>query len=56
MSAMVGGAIVGVVVLAAYAVLLALTKVVTAEDAARFPGPLQKVLRKFVKNPKPSNG
>lgn len=56
MSGMLNAVVIGVVVLAAYAVLLALTKVVTAEDAARFPGPLQKIMRKFVKNRKQANG
>ncbi|GAA3409129.1 polysaccharide biosynthesis protein [Paenibacillus hodogayensis] len=44
---MIGAILVGAVVLVAYIALLALTKVVTAEDAGRLPAPVQKVMRRF---------
>ncbi|MEF3305062.1 putative polysaccharide biosynthesis protein [Paenibacillus sp. GYB003] len=49
LSHMLDAIIVGGVVLALYAALLAATKVVTAEDAARLPAPVQKWMRKFAR-------
>lgn len=51
LSHMVGAAIVSAAVVGTYASLLVLTKVVTSEDAARLPGPLQKVWRRFNRTP-----
>ncbi|PYI54069.1 putative polysaccharide biosynthesis protein [Paenibacillus flagellatus] len=47
LSHMLDAAIVGAVVLLAYAVLLGVTKVVAPEDVGRLPAPLQKALRRF---------
>jgi stage V sporulation protein B len=46
-SHMLDAIIVGGAVMAVYVALLALTKVVTAEDAARLPAPVQKIMRRL---------
>lgn len=47
LSHMIDAIIVGIVVMGLYVALLAMTKVVTAEDAARLPAPVQKIMRRF---------
>lgn len=49
MSHMVGALLVGALVVAIYAIMLGLTKVVTAEDISKMPAPLQKLIRKFIR-------
>lgn len=49
LSHMLDAAIVGVGVLVAYIAMLAVTRVVTAQDVSRFPAPVQKVMRRFVR-------
>ncbi|WP_193556236.1 putative polysaccharide biosynthesis protein [Paenibacillus ginsengarvi] len=56
MSHMVDAILVGGVAFGLYIGLLALTKVVTAEDVARLPGPLRKVMSRFVRRPAASSG
>jgi stage V sporulation protein B len=50
-SHMLDAIIVGGAVMAVYVALLALTKVVTAEDAARLPAPVQKIMRRLKRKP-----
>ncbi|MDF2723665.1 MAG: rane protein [Paenibacillus sp.] len=47
LSEMLNSILVGVAVFVLYGLMLVWTKVVTSEDAARLPAPLQKVIRRF---------
>jgi len=56
LSSMFGAAVTGAAVMALYVALIAAAKVVTVEDAARLPAPLQKLIRRFRKPARSAGG